>query len=337
MSKSANGQTICLASGNYGAFSGGVKSSMTTIKPEDGATVTMALHFDPAANITVDGIRAGVDPAMGLGAFLNDSRTHDITVRNSVFDRAQVVMRTDSLPANANVLFDHNIHSNYVKCSNCYEGRVEVVGDHSSNGVTIQNSEFYGGNSDGIQDASNGTRILNNEFHDMVQQGTDVHADSIQLMGSNTVIRGNYFHDNSVGIGSYDGADHTVVENNVFWAEDPNKDVILGGNDTPVVRHNTLPGTIDLTSKAGQTTTNATSTDNIAGSVQLSNGVGGDATTLADDYNLLRDGGPGAHTITGSPTFVGGTNPTTRAGFALTSSSLGHAAADDGTDLGANP
>jgi hypothetical protein len=345
---SANGQTICLASGNYGTFTGGVKSSMTTIKPEDGATVTMALHFDPAANLTVDGVKAAIDPATGLGAFLNDARTHDITVRNSVFHRAQVVMRTDSLPANANILFDHNVHSNYNACSNCYEGRVEVMGNHGSNGITIRNSAFYGGNSDGIQDASNGTRILNNEFHDIIQRDdpSAPHVDPIQLLGStNTIVRGNYVHDVSTGMMAADGLDHATIKNNVFKVTGSPYAMQLGSDNGSVIRHNTFwgggtcgfgmrCGILLLGNKSGDPVSTGTRiTDNIL--TDVGGGSGSPTQNLTEDYNLVAHSGAGAHDIHRAPTYVGGMRPTTRAGFALAPGSPGKGAADHGTDMGA--
>jgi hypothetical protein len=331
---SANGQTICLASGNYGTFTGGVKSSMTTIKPEDGATVTMALHFDPAANITIDGVKSAIDPATGLGAYLNGSRTHDITVRNSVFDDAQVVIRSDSLPPNANILFDHNVHSNWVTCSNCYEGRVEVVGgqDGGSNGITIQNSEFYGGNSDGIQNSSNGTRILNNEFHDIdqIDGPSGVHADSIQLYGSsNTVIRGNYVHDVSTGIMAADGADHETIKNNVFKVTGSPYALTILSDRGSVIRHNTVwgggtcafrlrCGVLYLGNKPGDPVSRRTTvTDNILTRVCVC--AGSPTRGLTQYHNLVAArAGIASHDIHGSPTYKGGTSPATLEGFALT-------------------
>jgi hypothetical protein len=69
----APGQTLCLAAGDYGTFTGAVKSSPgITIRPADGANVTMALDFNcngggcgtkRADNITIDGTGAG--PAAG--------------------------------------------------------------------------------------------------------------------------------------------------------------------------------------------------------------------------------------------------------------------------------
>ncbi len=43
------GDTILLASGSYGTFSGAMKSGPVTIRPRSGATATMALRLSPRA------------------------------------------------------------------------------------------------------------------------------------------------------------------------------------------------------------------------------------------------------------------------------------------------
>ena len=50
------GDTIYLAAGSYGTWNGGSKPSPVSIKPEPGANVSIALNFNPASNITLDGI-----------------------------------------------------------------------------------------------------------------------------------------------------------------------------------------------------------------------------------------------------------------------------------------
>ena len=51
------GDTILLASGDYGTFHGGMKSSPVTLTPQPGATVNMDIDFNPASNIVIDGVR----------------------------------------------------------------------------------------------------------------------------------------------------------------------------------------------------------------------------------------------------------------------------------------
>src|SRR5439155_23422559 len=54
------GDTIYLASGNYGTFTGGSKSSTVTITPASGATATMSVAFNPSDHIRLDGLTVAV-------------------------------------------------------------------------------------------------------------------------------------------------------------------------------------------------------------------------------------------------------------------------------------
>lgn len=329
------GDTIVLSAGSYGRFRGGMKSGMVTIKAAPGAAVTMSLALAPAQNLTFDGLTLGeVEVA--------DSRTRNITVRNSTIP-GQTTLRTGEL-ANANILFDHNVHPAYDKEGGGGEGRVFLPEKRAEpSGITIRNSRFGpGGDSDGIQNGSNGTQILNNEFVGIKQlPNGQAHADSIQLYGSrNTVIRGNWFHDVSVGIMAPDGADHELIEDNVIQATSPYA-INLKSDDGSIVRHNTLPdgdceynqrcGHILLGAKSGNPASRGTVIrDNILASVSW----GGQ--TAAEDYNLMAvSRGRGAHTVRGLPTYAGGQAPTSYAGFRLAAGSNGKGTASDGLDRGA--
>ena len=76
----------------------------------------------------------------------------------------------------------------------------------ASVGVTISNSHFGGGCSDGIQIVGTpGVQVgPGNEFTGIQQSGCDpVHADPIQgVTAPGTLIIGNYFHDNGDGSGA---------------------------------------------------------------------------------------------------------------------------------------
>ncbi len=58
-SAAQGGDTILLASGDYGTFSGGSKASMVTIKEQPGATAKMKISWSGAKNITVEGLDLG--------------------------------------------------------------------------------------------------------------------------------------------------------------------------------------------------------------------------------------------------------------------------------------
>lgn len=333
------GDTILLAGGDYGTFTGGRKPAPVTIAAQPGTVARMALDLRGARNITLDGLR--------LGEITIQDRSESITVRNSTID-GQTVLRTGTL-ANADILFDGNHHTAWDKCGSCGEGRVFLPEKTDQpSGITIQNSRFGpGGNSDGIQNGSNGTQILNNEFTGIRQiDGDDVHADSIQLYGSEeTVIRGNYFHDVSVGIMCADGCDRELVEDNVFDVTGSPYAVTWLSDDSSIIRHNTFAGerTCDYDQRCGvlylgnkdhdPVSRGTVVTDNILTRICVCDGeVGGLAQ---EDYNLLREGGRGEHDIRAAPIYVGGPRPDAYAGFALASGSPGSASASDGADRGA--
>jgi Right handed beta helix region len=335
-SRAGANDTIELQSGNYGRFDGGMKSGRVTLRSAPGANVSMKLYFNPAANITVDNVKLD-DVAITEGS-------HDITIRDSDIP-GQVIL--DDL-TNSNVTLDNNVHRDWDKCGNCGEGRIFIPGDLSRpSGITISNSEFVRGVSDGILNGSNGTRILNNYFHDL-EQGTPsgVHTDAIQLYGSkNTVIRGNFFRDVPDAIMAPDGTDHEVIENNVISGDRGGYPyaVTIWSDDGSVIRHNTFAdgpclfnlrcGIVSIGSKSGQPAGRGTViADNIAADIS----VGGGRATASRSHNMLFGGSPrGNGEIRGKPIFVGGSEPTNRGGYALAPGSPGIGAASDGLDVGA--
>ena len=341
------GDTILLSSGDYGTFTGALKPAMVTIKAAPGATPTMAVDFSRAANITLDGM---VVTDLNLGG----AETKHITVRNSRFDQAQAVIHAGQL-ADADILFDHNAHIGFVKCANCSEARLQISdhGDQPS-GITVRNSLFKGGNSDGIQNGAYGTQILDNEFVDIKQidDASGVHADSIQLFGSkDTLVQGNYFHDVADGIMAPDNADHERILDNVFAVNGSPFAITLQSDQSSVVRHNTLlDGTCDfglrcgiirLGNKPGNPQSYGTTVmDNIASELctcdQTSQSL---VVNPVFEFNLLTqaiDPGFPATNWRGTPTYVGGASPATLPGFALTEDSDGRFGASDGDDVGAH-
>ncbi len=79
------GQTVCLASGSYGTFTGAAKSGRVTVEPAPGASVDMSVVFNGASNITVTGVT--LDNATLEGA------THDVTLSYStVAQSGQIVV-----------------------------------------------------------------------------------------------------------------------------------------------------------------------------------------------------------------------------------------------------
>ena len=327
------GDTILLASGNYGTWGGTNKA--ITVKADSGATPTMRVNFGSGdSGFTLAEMH-------GMGGSIGGAQ--NITIKDSEF--------TDRITydGGSGVVLDHNTHNNL----NFDAGRVQVVGD----GLTVQNSLFRGGCSDGLQVQGANTRIIGNEFDTLIANCSN-HTDMIQFYGSgerNTLVRGNWFHGhNQVGgsahgvLACYDGNGNGCVNETI---EDNVIDVTGGGERAwqielyadvgSTVRHNTLVagscefnircGTILITHKSGSPASNGTQVyDNIA-TVDMDDTVNG-----RDDHNMIPSSGAGGSgDFVGSPTFVGGANPTTYAGFALAANSPGKGRATDGLDVGA--
>src|SRR5262249_25662720 len=156
----------------------------------------------------------------------------------------------DTTINNANILFDHNTFDGINVCSSCYEGRLSIRGysNTAAVGVKITNNHFgNGGESDGVQiiGDANGVEVgPGNGFSGIRQQsGFGAHVDPIQLYGSrNTLITGNYFHNNSTGIMAPNGSDDETVTNNVFVMDEYPFAVLFGWASNVTVTHNTLVG-----------------------------------------------------------------------------------------------
>ena len=338
-SSARGGDTILLASGDYGTFHGGMKSSPVTLTPQSGASVSMDIDFNPASNIIIDGVRIS-------DAFITGSATKSITIRNSDFP-GQIWLDTRELHDSDVTLANNNFHD-WDTCSSCGEARVFLTGGSQPSGVTIRDSRFYGGLSDGIQNGSYGTRIIGNEFYAITPGSpSGVHADAIQLYGSShTVIQGNYMHDmpEVPFIMAADGTDHELIEDNVVEGSSHGYPYItLFSDDSSIVRHNTFAdgdcafnircGVLRLGNKESDDPGRGTIVqDNILAEVNTEG-----ATTLGErSHNLISNDSPsGQAEIRGQPTYLGGASPTRYGDYRLASGSAGKGKASDGLDIGA--
>jgi parallel beta-helix repeat protein len=350
------GQTLCLASGNYGKFNGVVKTTPgVTITAASGATPTMSISFlmsPGAAWLTLDHLTISGGTITGP--------TNHVTFQNNVWTDKLVIWPKGAnnfcsgCPdmSNASIVFDNemfNLAANQ-SGSGGYEGRIQLAdGGSSPQGITIRNSKFTTGCADGIQvsgsNAGYGVTIgPNNEFYNLAQGNCGAHVDSIQFVGTGAigpVITSNYFHDNTDGIVMYDWRNNAQINNNVFVRIDHHS-INAGGLDSnSVVDHNTVIGdNIDCSRSRvndGTLECYAVFRNNIAANMTAVGG--GTSHPSYSDYNLCTDGSagcPGSHSLIGRPTYVGGTNPSTYAGFALASGSLGRNAGSDGKDMGIN-
>jgi hypothetical protein len=337
LSAATPGQTICLATGSYGTFAGARKAGMVVIGEQPGATATMNVAFSNAQNITLDGV------AIGQASVTGSSR--DITIRNSTFSGP---ISLDGL-VNANVLLDHNSHLN-IDAGGQFDSPARIHLPYSSgtpSGVTVQNSLLSGGDSDGIQ-AGTGLNVINNEFRDLLEKGSN-HTDAIQLLGApGTVIRGNYIHNTATGIVAYDGVRNATIEDNVVdltqagagrpWG------IELYSDSGSTIQHNTVRygtgcsfsqpcGMIALDRKPDDPAGAGTVvTDNIATEIAIQNG----SVAARRSNNLLRRNVKSGDK-TGTPIYTGGAGPTSYSAFSLTAASPGKRGATDGADIGIVP
>jgi hypothetical protein len=324
VSAASAGQTICLASGSYGTWTGTNKQITITAAP--GATPTMKLDLDTGdGNFTLDGID-------GLsGDMLNGSA--NITIRNSTFTG------TLNIDGNANnqprnIVLDHNQHTfTGTMSTGDLNGKIRIRNNAGSfTGVTVENSTFANGDWDGIH-LGGGANIINNTFTNLCDTGHN-HTDNIQYEGgTGGTIRGNYIHSTCTtqGITSYDGGTNNItIEDNVIdirraWG------IEFYSDKNSIIRHNTIRyyapgcyanspcGYISLDRKPQDPAGTGTQVyDNIA-MITIDDG----STATRNDHNLNNN----------QITYTGPT--TTYNGYKLTTTSPGHNAADDGTDLGA--
>jgi hypothetical protein len=337
------GSTVCLNSGTHNKLilNGVEKNPRVTVQSASGKGAKLAVEMrNGVSGITLDSLTI-------TSGYIYGSTPHDITISHSDFvENARMVIDG---AVHSNILLDGNAHNNNNIPANSVSGRVDLpYGSDLHSGVTVQNSDFIGGCSDGIH-AHVGLNIYNNRFINIVVGScpNDPHTDAIQFVratgSEGPHIRGNYFENNEQVLTAFDRIANAVIEDNVFvsgpigrpwqieWYSDSNS----------IIRHNTLLYSASCAYKlpcaqiylgrksadpAGEGTIVV---DNIATMISVNDG----STAARIDHNLVRRGAR-ASDLSGSPTFIGGTDPSTWNGFQLESTSLGVNAASDGSNLG---
>ena len=330
------GDTIVLAAGAYGSFSGGQKAGQVSIVAPPGVGATMSLSFTNASNIHLEGatISGGTIGGGSRSIAIVGSRFTDMTTVDA------------SSMTNAGIIFDRDTFDGINATSSSYEGRLSVRGANNGApvGVAVTNSHFGGGGcSDGVQivGGANGVQVgPGNEFAGVKQASCSNHVDSIQLYGSKaTNIVGNFFHDDDTVIMAPDGGDHELITDNVMLGSGYVSAVQLGSHDGTQFLHNTVKNIqVQTGSKVGgQASRGVVVQDNIfAQGASLLPSQGSGCSGCPADHNLFASSGSstGTAALVGAPVFVGGANPTTYAGYQLAPGSPGKATASDGTDRG---
>jgi Concanavalin A-like lectin/glucanases superfamily/Right handed beta helix region len=319
------GQTVCLASGDYGTWAGTNKAITVTAAP--GASPQMRVGFGPGDTAFTLAGMTGMGGQVAGGA-------HDFVIRDSTFTQSIDIEAT-----NANILLDHNAHDWNATFNGGTNAKIFVWNAGGSfSGVTVRNSTIRNGNLDGIHlGGGAGIDVIGNVFANLCDTGTN-HTDNIQFEGGEGGrIAGNYVFEPdgcaTQGITSYDGGTHgVVIEDNVV---DVPRDwgIELYADRDSIVRHNTLvyhpgsysdfktgTGRIDINRKSQDPTGSGTQVyDNLTTGVSFANGSTGTAH----------------HNVSGQRAVFAGPLDT-YAGFRLAPTSpVGLKAASDGLDAGA--
>jgi len=329
------GQTICLASGSYGTWTG--TSKAITLTPASGASASMDFTFGSGdTGFTVDGSAGGGSMTSGGGEF--DTGASNITLKNITFNDS---LTFNTVAASANILLDSDHWNGQGSTFNADSGcttpaRIHVFGS-AQTGLTVSNSTFIdppaglSNAEDGIQTGS-GITVKNSIFENILDNGGACHQDAIQGVGATGMhIIGNLFINDEDGFADFDVATSDTATDNACMSITRPACITLYADKDSDVEHNTagpgMPDVLELNIKSGQRNGSGTIVKNNVG------GIAGSDYTLGADANNLFSGATSPN-INGTPTFVGGASPTTWANFALTATSAGHLAATDGADVG---
>ena len=322
------GDSVVLASGNYGRFEGSSKSGLVTVKAAPGATASMTV-FTSAQNVRLDGL-------VIQGGFIDDARNFSI-----VNSRVTDYLRVDVTGSAHGIVFDNDTFDGIDLPGNAYEGRLSIrgYGNAAAVGVQVRNSHFgAGGCSDGVQiiGGANGVQVgPGNLFEDLVQSGCSAHVDPIQLYGSsNTRIVGNMVRDSSTAIMAPDGGTSEIIEDNVFVG-DGYPGVQLGSHNGTRFAHNTVRNMpIHMDSKTGASASrNGVIRDNVMVDSWFGTTGGSGCSNCVVSHNLFNSSAnaSGTNVIIGTPLFL---SLGSWAGYLLAPLSPGKGTASDGTDRG---
>jgi hypothetical protein len=347
VSNAAAGSAICLNAGSYGSITldSISKTSDVVLRSVTGNTAIIDLDVSRSSHLNFQNLTIN-------GLYLHNRATN-ITVSGSTFTGQALLnlgINGGASYGNANIVIDGNSFDAISVCANCYEGRVQVISDNTPSGVTISNNHFGGpGESDGIQLGAYGVVVgPGNVFDGIVQGNYGRHVDALQGYGqSHTTITGNYFLNGDTYLMMPDGGDSEIITHNVFApGTSYGQKIQLGSHLNDVFSHNTVKGldlSISRKQELTQNSVNALFRDNLFVNSGISTGVSdhpgvSGCTNCTFDHNQFDTSGnaSGTNNLIGLPTFTGGTNPTTWTGYQLTAASIGHAAATDGKDMGAN-
>ncbi|MEQ1511349.1 MAG: right-handed parallel beta-helix repeat-containing protein [Lysobacteraceae bacterium] len=345
------GSVICLNSSTYASsdISFVNKTSDVTVRPANGATVNITgLKINSSSHLRFTGLGgtlriAGIDVDAPEGNPASTWMTFDhIEFTEAVSLRARA--------KNMHWLIDSSTFINIHVA--LWEGALTVRGYNidGDQGIVISNNLFRGDGAidgtDGVQliGGANGVIVRGNEFTRIDQHPSPSasHADPIQVYGAtNIVVDRNYFHDNggTGGFVDFDGPNSgMVITNNVFEAHRRGGFIFpwaIAANAAQgwLIEHNTIVGGGSVRIDGAASGNIVRNNIFVVGGLSLADGAVGTTT----HHHNLNSGYPGAGNLNGNPIFVGGSAPTTYAGYVLAPGSVGRNASSTGTNMGINP
>jgi len=352
------GTVICLNSGTYPYIEiNANKSGPVILRSTTGTEAVIAdMLVWRSRNIVFRSLTIG---GFRIDDFEGSPNTRNIYIIGNVLTGLNVFDMAGN--SDANIVLYGNTIGGYDKPVDGNEGTLQFTNNGSDPtgpaGIRVEHNLFEGGHcADGVQNSGQTGITIGpgNIFRNWITPCNDVHVDAIQLQGGSINVTGNYFENNSVHIGYYDGGDNCVITNNIFngggvdSGGSSHQAFQIGGINGMLFAHNTIRNI--ATSGIGTKIANSPNINWVIENNVLVNSTiqpGGDQPgcgancivrfNLLDASSTLITGGTNTDNTVGTASFAGGSNPATNfQGWRLNSGSPGQSAANDGKDVGSN-
>ncbi len=341
----SSGQTLCLTtSGDYGQYVGTGNNKALTITAADGVSPTLSLSLNNGdSNLTVAGRREVWGDTVGIkltGVGIFGTPGPSVTVKDNWIEgnascggcAGTVHIDGPSTPA---ILFDHNVHYGTGKGT---EAAIRV--DSGARNLTIQRSLFRNLSADGVKiGGSSHVRVRQNRFHDIHDRGdADIHSDGTQLNSedASAEVEENWFSDCDQALTAFDFLAQSLFQRNVVQGCGSHSITIMYDAFASTIRWNTIASGANFT--CGNNAKYGTPAgvpyiynNNFPGGIVLT-GAGATCVPSRNNFNRCATS-CGTGNVSGTITYVGGSNPSTFTRFEQFGL-VGNTDADDGTQVG---
>lgn len=360
----SGGAVICLRDGTYtGGFEIGEARPTSRV-------IIRSLN-SLGANVDIDAVYRSTNlmflnitfRGFSLNDFASTPHNSNISIIGNLFEDAFLIDLGGN-NANTNILiYGNEINAAYTSAGQ--EGTLAIscqpgCSGAADAGLRIEHNLFEGTGScaDAIQTSGGVAGITigpGNVFQNWVQGACGPHVDSHQLFDTeNVTVKGNYFDNNTINSGIYDGGADFEYLHNIWHGQNSGAQSFqIGGVQGMTFSHNTFFGNTGNGNIICSFGTKAANSPNSGWVIENNVFVDTDCSTAASDqddgcgsgcvfrYNVIDSDSSFSivtsptNTVSSSPTFTGGSTPSTVAGFALSGGSAGENAGNDGKDMGA--